>query len=41
MKMKVEVYDEVKHNPLSEKVAEVEYDGVKGFDIVSDAMLIM
>lgn len=36
MKVKVKVYDEVKYSPLSEQVAEVEYDGVKGFDIVSD-----
>lgn len=36
MKVKVKVYDEVKYSPTSEKVAEVEYDGVKGFDVVSD-----
>lgn len=36
MKVKVKVYDEVKYSPLSEKVSEVEYDGVKGFDVVSD-----
>ena len=36
MKFKVKVYDEVKYSPLSEKVAEIEYDGVKGFDVVSD-----
>lgn len=36
MKVKIKVYDEVKYSPASEKVAEVEYDGVKGFDIVSD-----
>lgn len=36
MKVKVKVYDEVKYSPNSEKVAEVEYDGVKGFDVVSD-----
>ena len=36
MKVKVKIYDEVKYNPLSEKIAEVEYDEVKGFDVVSD-----
>lgn len=36
MRVKIKVYDTVKYSPLSEKVAEVEYDGVKGFDIVSD-----
>lgn len=36
MKVKVKVYDEVKYSPFSEQVAEVEYDGVKGFDVVSD-----
>lgn len=36
MKVMVKVYDEVKYSPFSEKVAEVEYDGVKGFDVVSD-----
>ena len=36
MKVMVKVYDEVKYSPFSEKVAEVEYDRVKGFDVVSD-----
>lgn len=36
MKVKVKVYDKVKYSPLSEKVAEAEYDRVKGFDVVSD-----
>lgn len=36
MKVKVKVYDEVKYSPLSEKIAEIEYDKVKGFDVVSD-----
>lgn len=40
MKVKVKVYDEVKYSPTSEKVAEVEYDGVKGFDIVSDPAMV-
>ena len=36
MKVKVIVYDEVKYSPFSEKVAEIEYNRVKGFDVVSD-----
>lgn len=40
MKMKVKVYDEVKYSPLSQKVAEVEYDGVTGFDVVSDPVTV-
>ena len=36
MTLKVKVYDEVKYSPLSKKVAEIEYYGVKGFNIVSD-----
>ena len=35
MKVKIKIYDEEKYSPLSEKIAEVEYDGVKGFDVVS------
>lgn len=40
MKMKVKVYDEVKYSPLSQKVAEIEYDGVEGFDVVSDPVTV-
>lgn len=40
MNFKVKVYDEVKYSPLSEKVAEVEYNNVKGFEVVSDPMTV-
>lgn len=36
MNVKVKVYDEVKYSPLSEKVAEVEYHNIKGWDVYSD-----
>lgn len=36
MNVKVKIYDEVKYSPLSEKVAEVKYNNIKGFDVYSD-----
>lgn len=38
--VKVKIYDEIKYSPMSEKVAEVEYYNIKGWDIVSDPMTV-
>lgn len=36
MKVKIKVYDEEKYSPISKKAAEIEYDGVKVVDVISD-----
>ena len=40
MSVKVVVYDKCKYDLTSEKVAEVEYKNIKGWDIVSDPMTV-
>lgn len=35
MNVKVIIYDEVKYNPTSAKIAEVEYKNIKGFKVVT------
>lgn len=40
MDVKVKVYDGVKYLAGSEKVAEVEYYGIKGWDVISDPMTV-
>ena len=40
MNVKVKIYDEIKYSPMSEKVAEVEYYNIKGWDILSDPMTV-
>lgn len=35
MDVKVKVYNGVKYNPHTEKVADVEYNNIKGYEIVS------
>lgn len=40
MSVKVVVYDKCKYDLTSEKVAEVEYKNIKGFDILSDIMTV-
>lgn len=35
MKVKVKVYDRCKYYPESEKVAEVEYNDIKGYEVVT------
>ena len=40
MSVKVAVYDKCKYDLTSEKVAEVEYKNIKGWDIVSDPMTV-
>lgn len=36
MDVKVKIYNGVKYNKDSEKVAEVEYKNIKGFEVVAD-----
>ena len=40
MSVKVVVYDKCKYDLTSEKVAEVEYKNIRGFDILSDIMTV-
>ena len=40
MSVKVVVYDKCKYDLTSEKVAEVEYKNIRGFDISSDIMTV-
>lgn len=40
MNVKVKVYDEIKYSPISEKIAEVEYYNIKGWDVVSDPVTV-
>ena len=35
MNVKVKVYNEVKYNANSEKVAEVEYNNIRGYEVVT------
>ena len=40
MNVKVKVYNGVKYDPRTEKVAEVEYNNIKGYEIVTGEMAI-
>lgn len=40
MSVKVVVYDKCKYDLTSEKVAEVEYKNIRGWDIASDPMTV-